>query len=175
MPAGDERDATGSPWSDTPLVEQAGLPFDPPGPNLGMGRGGADHDGVGTTPEGGEVVSSGGMFLQIVRVFRERKLAVAGLAVIVLMILFCWLGPVFYHTNQTNAQQALVSSTASNSPPNAQNPLGTDNAGFDVLGRLMFGGRTHSWSGWPPPCWGRLSGRSTGPSPASSGGGSTPS
>ena len=26
--------------------------------------------------------------------------------------LFCWLGPVFYHTNQTNAQEALVNSTS---------------------------------------------------------------
>jgi peptide/nickel transport system permease protein len=141
MPAGDERDATGSPWSDTPLVEQAGLPFFGQGPQIGAMSAGTDHPGAGATPEGGDVASSGGMFLQIVRVFRERKMAVAGLAVIALMILFCWLGPVFYHTNQTNAQQALVSNTPSNSPPSAQNPLGTDNAGFDVLGRLMFGGK----------------------------------
>ena len=47
------------------------------------------------------------MFRQIVSVFIENKLAVVGLVIIVVMVLFCWLGPVFYHTNQTNAQEAL--------------------------------------------------------------------
>jgi peptide/nickel transport system permease protein len=130
-PTGDERDRTGSPWSDLPLLEEiATSPL-----------GGALPPVPGTGPEGGEVVSTGGMFRQIARVFRENKLAVVGLAVIVFMILFCWLGPVFYSTNQTNAQQALVSSTAQNAPPGSANPLGTDSAGFDILGRLMFGGK----------------------------------
>jgi peptide/nickel transport system permease protein len=62
------------------------------------------------------------------------------LVVIVLMVLFCWLGPVFYHTNQTNAQEALVNSTP-NAPPGNGHPLGTDPAGYDILGRLMFGGQ----------------------------------
>jgi len=93
-----------------------------------------------TLPEGGEGISGGGALRQVARVFVENKLAVVGLAVIVFMILFCWLGPVFYGTNQTNAQQALVSSTP-NLSPSGQHLLGTDNAGFDILGRLMFGGK----------------------------------
>jgi len=131
MPPGEERDRSGSAWSDVPSVEAVGSP-----PPVGAP---ASPGGLG--PEGGEAVSTGGMLRQIARVFKENKLAVAGLVVIVLMILFCWLGPVFYHTNQTNAQEALVSSTAENAPPGGQNPLGTDNAGFDILGRLMFGGK----------------------------------
>jgi peptide/nickel transport system permease protein len=95
----------------------------------------------GAVPSGGEAVSTGSMLRQIVSVFAENKLAVIGLAVFVFMVLFCWLGPVFYHTNQTNAQEALLSSTASNASPSGQNLLGTDNAGFDILGRLMFGGK----------------------------------
>jgi peptide/nickel transport system permease protein len=91
-------------------------------------------------PEGGEATTSGGALRQVARVFVENKLAVVGLAVIVFMVLFCWLGPVFYSTNQTNAQQALVYSTA-NTAPSAKHLLGTDNAGFDILGRLMFGGK----------------------------------
>jgi peptide/nickel transport system permease protein len=135
MPVGDERDVTGSPWSETPLVEEVvGVPV------AGTASGnGATPGAMG--PEGGEAISTGGMLRQIVRVFRENKLAVVGLVVIVLMILFCWLGPVFYHTNQTNAQAALVSNTPANSPPSSTNPLGTDNSGFDILGRLMFGGK----------------------------------
>jgi peptide/nickel transport system permease protein len=93
-----------------------------------------------STPEGGEGTTSGGALRQVARVFVENKLAVVGLAVIVFMVLFCWLGPVFYNTNQTDAQQALVNSTA-NTAPSGQHLLGTDNAGFDLLGRLMFGGK----------------------------------
>ena len=91
-------------------------------------------------PEGGEAASTGSVLRQIVRVFVENKLAVVGLAVIVLMILFCWLGPVLYKTNQTNAQEALLKSSF-NAPPGGSHPLGTDDAGFDILGRIMFGGK----------------------------------
>ena len=129
VPVGGERDPTGSPWSDTPLVEEMLAPM------------AGDGQSPGAAPEGGEATSTGGLLRQIARVFVENKLAVVGLVVIVLMVLFCWLGPVFYHTNQTNAQEALVSNAAPNSPPGGSNPLGTDNAGFDILGRLMFGGK----------------------------------
>ena len=61
--------------------------------------------------EGGEATSTGSALRQIGRVFVENKLAIVGLGVIVLVVLFCWLGPVFYKTNQTNAQAALVNST----------------------------------------------------------------
>jgi peptide/nickel transport system permease protein len=91
-------------------------------------------------PEGGEVVTTGGIFRQITRVFVENKLAVAGLATIVFMVLFCFVGPLIYKTNQTNAQVALLTSTQ-NASPSAQHLLGTDQYGFDILGRLMFGGK----------------------------------
>ena len=91
-------------------------------------------------PEGGEARSTGGIFRQMGRVFVENKLAVAGLAVIVLMILFCFVGPHLYPTNQTNTQLALQNST-DNAPPGNGNPLGTDESGFDILGRLMFAGQ----------------------------------
>ncbi|MGD0218951.1 MAG: ABC transporter permease [Acidimicrobiales bacterium] len=91
-------------------------------------------------PSGGEGTSTGGIGIQILRVFVENKLAVIGAAVIVLMVLFCYLGPVFYSTNQTNANNALMYSTQ-NSPPSAANPLGTDATGFDILGRIMYGGQ----------------------------------
>ena len=74
------------------------------------------------------------------RVFVENKLAVVGLAAIVLMVLFCFLGPHLYPTNQTDTQTALQNST-SNAPPGNGHPLGTDEVGFDILGRLMFGGQ----------------------------------
>ncbi len=94
------------------------------------------------SPEAGEARSSGGMPRQILRVFLEHKLAVASLAFIILIILFCWVGPLIYHTNQTNQELALLN--PENGPPGATGgkfPLGTTQTGFDVLGRLMYGGQ----------------------------------
>ncbi len=91
-------------------------------------------------PEGGESTNSGSIGIQIVRVFVENKLAVVGLVTIVAMVVFCFLAPHFYHTNQTNQQAALLNTE--NAPPGAGHPLGTDGTGFDILGRLMYGGQT---------------------------------
>jgi peptide/nickel transport system permease protein len=90
-------------------------------------------------PEGGETLSVGGMGRQILQVFLENRLAVVGLFVIVFFILFCFLGPVLYHTNQTNSEAAL--NGTQNGAPSASHLLGTDNTGFDIVGRLMFGGQ----------------------------------
>jgi peptide/nickel transport system permease protein len=93
-----------------------------------------------TAPEGGESSSVGGMGKQIVQVFIQNKLAVVGLVVIVFFILFCFVGPSLYHSNQTNSQLALQNAYQ-NASPGKGDPLGTDNTGFDILGRLMFGGQ----------------------------------
>ena len=98
------------------------------------------HDGQ-IVPSGGEATSTGGLLLQLLRVFSENKLAIVGAGVIVFFVLFCFVGPLFYHTNQTNAQTALVYSTE-NASPSTAHLLGTDGAGYDVLGRVMFGGQT---------------------------------
>ncbi len=70
-------------------------------------------------------------------VFAENKLALASLGVIVFMVLFSFVGPLIYRTDQvhTNLSQVLCS-------PSASHPLGCDNVGYDVLGRLMVGGQT---------------------------------
>jgi peptide/nickel transport system permease protein len=90
--------------------------------------------------DGGEGVSSGGLAGQFARVFVENKLAVVGAGFIVFSVLFCFVGPLLYHTNQTSTQNALLYST-SNLHPNRHHLLGTDNAGFDMLGRIMYGGQ----------------------------------
>ena len=92
-------------------------------------------------PSGGEATRSGSLAKQYLRVFIENKLAVIGVFVIVFMILFCFVGPLIRPTNQTNAQTALLFSTQ-NAPPGAGHPLGTDATGFDMLGRIMYGGQT---------------------------------
>ena len=91
-------------------------------------------------PAGGNVVSGDSFWRNMVRVFSQNKLAIISLAFLVFIVLFCFLGPLLYHTNQTNGHEALLNST-NNAPPGAGHPLGTDDNGFDILGRLMFGGK----------------------------------
>jgi peptide/nickel transport system permease protein len=88
--------------------------------------------------DGGQARSSGGVYRLVFQTFAENRLAVAGVAIVVLMILFCFLGPVFYHTDQVHAN--LAQSFAR--PGEHGHPLGTDQTGYDVLGRLMLGGQT---------------------------------
>ena len=135
MPA--DRDASGSPWSSHAALEDA-IPGAAIPPDASLTGGALPPDGA--PPAGGEATSSGSLFRQIVSVFAENKLAVVGLVVIVAMVLFCFVGPFFYHTNQTNGQEALLTSSQ-NSSPRAGHPLGTDSSGFDILGRIMFGGK----------------------------------
>jgi peptide/nickel transport system permease protein len=70
-------------------------------------------------------------------VFAENKLALVSLGIIVFMILLCFLGPVFYRTDQvhTNLSQYLCT-------PSASHLLGCTDVGYDELGRLMVGGQT---------------------------------
>lgn len=65
------------------------------------------------------------------------KAAVFGLVVIVLMIAFSFIGPFLYRTEQihTNLDVARL-------PPTPGHLLGTDEVGYDLLGRLMVGGQT---------------------------------
>jgi ABC-type dipeptide/oligopeptide/nickel transport system permease subunit len=69
--------------------------------------------------------------------FRNNRLALVSLAFLVLVILFCFVGPLLYHSNQTSA--TLLNE---NLPPSSQFPLGTDPEGFGILGRLMVGGQS---------------------------------
>jgi peptide/nickel transport system permease protein len=70
-------------------------------------------------------------------VFAENKLALASLGVVLFMVLFCFVGPLIYRTDQvhTNLRDVLCH-------PSASHPLGCDPVGYDVLGRLMVGGQT---------------------------------
>jgi peptide/nickel transport system permease protein len=91
----------------------------------------------GTLPEGGEAVQAEAAWRMILRAFAENKLALAGLIMVVVIALFCFAGPLFWHTDQISTNLLLV-----NKPPSAAHPLGTDDLGYDVLGRLMAGGRS---------------------------------
>ncbi|MDH6135726.1 peptide/nickel transport system permease protein [Kitasatospora sp. MAA4] len=70
-------------------------------------------------------------------VFSENKLALVAVGVLVLIIGFCFLGPLFYHSDTS-----VVDLSAVTKPPGAGHPLGTDNDGIDELGKMMVGGQT---------------------------------
>ena len=71
------------------------------------------------------------------RTFLEHRLAVVGLGIIVLIVLFCFVGPYLYPTDQVNTFPSQVLQ-----PPGGKFPLGTDALGHNVLGRLMVAGQS---------------------------------
>lgn len=88
-----------------------------------------------STPDGGEVSGSGSAWRLLLRSFFDNKLGILGVTLLVLLILFSFAGPIFYHSDTTVATYNI------NLPPGAGHPLGTDPSGRDVLGRLMTGGQ----------------------------------
>jgi peptide/nickel transport system permease protein len=67
----------------------------------------------------------------------RSHLGMLGLGIIVFMALFSFVGPYLYHTNQITTNLTQV-----NLPPGGKFPLGTDQVGYNVLGRLMVAGES---------------------------------
>ncbi len=87
--------------------------------------------------EGGEVgigLSRGELLRDM---FWGGRLGRIGTVLIVFIVLFCFVGPLIYRTNQVLADQAIIVK-----PPSSQHLLGTDANGFDELGQLMLGGQS---------------------------------
>ncbi len=70
------------------------------------------------------------------RLARNRG-AVAGSGIVLFMVLFCFVGPHIYPTDQVTSNIDQI-----NQAPSRANPLGTDGNGFNILGRLMVGGQS---------------------------------
>ena len=104
----------------------------------------------------------------ILRRFFRSKLSMIGLVILVALFLFCFLGPIFYNqwgeievdsTPMTEYTYKLVEYEKDGetysfyqvtekiekentlAPISGDHPLGTDETGYDVLARLMYGGR----------------------------------
>jgi len=89
-------------------------------------------------PEGGHVVGRSSKRFQTARTaIFGTTLGRAGAIMIISLVLFCFVGPLVYHTDQvqTNINEVLA-------PPNAHHWLGFDGNGYDELGRLMLGGQS---------------------------------
>ncbi|MCX6461958.1 MAG: ABC transporter permease [Actinobacteria bacterium] len=70
------------------------------------------------------------------RAFAGNRLAVIGLVTLVLIAVFCFIGPLLWRTEQVHTSLGDTFL-----PPGTGHPLGTDDLGRDVLGRLMLGGQ----------------------------------
>jgi peptide/nickel transport system permease protein len=77
------------------------------------------------------------LWRQGLAVFAENRLALVGVGLFVLLAGLCFLGPLFYHTDQVHTDLTQV-----HLGPGKGHPLGTDGVGYDQLGRLMLGGQT---------------------------------
>jgi len=93
--------------------------------------------GITLGAEAGEVAPAARPLRASLRIFLENRTALAGIVVIVVMVGFSFIGPLFYHSNQVTTDLPL-----SLRPPGGAHPLGTDNEGHDMLGRLMVGGQS---------------------------------
>jgi peptide/nickel transport system permease protein len=88
-------------------------------------------------PEGGDVYTVASGWRLALREFADNRLALIAAGVLVFFVLFCFVGPLVYHSNQT-----ISNPLQSDLPPSSAHPLGTDDNGFDELGRIMLGGQT---------------------------------
>lgn len=104
----------------------------------------------------------------LIRRFFRSKLSIIGLVMVISLFLFCFLGPVLYtqwgetdldKSGKTEYATGTTTYTVNGvtytlhqttethlidnflAPPSAEHPLGTDDQGYDVLARLMYGGR----------------------------------
>ncbi len=96
-----------------------------------------DVDVLAAVPEGGEVSASGSPWALVAHTFAQNKLALVGVAFVVIIIVFSFIAPLLYKTDQVNPNLIAV-----NMGPGGGHPLGTDSSGFDILGRLMEGGQS---------------------------------
>jgi peptide/nickel transport system permease protein len=94
--------------------------------------------GPGVAPGMDSGTPARSMFRRGLEVFVENRLAMLGLGLLILIFLFCFVGPFVDHTNQIQTNLAA----ANLSPGHQGHPLGTDPDGYDELGRLMYGGQT---------------------------------
>jgi ABC-type dipeptide/oligopeptide/nickel transport system permease subunit len=114
-------------------------PIKPMVEGLGLGADEVLPGGTVTVvgPEGGDVQVIATGWRLALREFASNRIAVVGAGVIIFFVAFCFLGPVFHHTNQS-----VFDPLNTDLSPGGSHLLGTDEHGFDELGRIMKGGQT---------------------------------
>ena len=69
--------------------------------------------------------------------FRKNKVAIIGAVFLIILFLFCFVGPFVLGRGDPNA----INPVSANTPPSAAYPFGTDNLGRDLVARSMAGGQ----------------------------------
>jgi peptide/nickel transport system permease protein len=69
--------------------------------------------------------------------FRRHKMALLGIGILVLLILYCTFGSFFYTEKYANFNDTSIALQ----PPSAEHPFGTDVIGRDILARTIYGGQ----------------------------------
>ncbi|HOV50168.1 MAG TPA: ABC transporter permease [Candidatus Cryosericum sp.] len=75
----------------------------------------------------------------------RHKLAMAGAVMLILMMLFVFVGPLVWRADPNEQISGLEGMF---NPPSSAHPLGTDDYGRDVLARMFFGGRISLFIGF---------------------------
>ena len=69
--------------------------------------------------------------------FKRHKMAVAGMVILILLIIYSTIGAVF----TTEAYSNVTDTSLMLSPPSQEHPFGTDTVGRDILARTIYGGQ----------------------------------
>ena len=94
-------------------------------------------DPVTGGPEAGDIVQQPRALQVIKDAVFGTLLGRVGFGILVFILLFCFVGPHIYHTDQITP-----SPTELQHKPSGKHLLGTDGQGFDEVGRLMIGGQS---------------------------------
>lgn len=114
-------------------VHEPGVAGDPAAPAAGTATGAIPARDL---PPGGAPRLPARRMRSLTGVAGQNRLAVAGLVIIIGLVLFCYVGPLIYRTNQTSTNLLLQ-----NQPPSPAHLLGTSPEGRDEIGQLMVGGQ----------------------------------
>ena len=71
------------------------------------------------------------------RRFRRHRMALFGTTMLLVLLLYCFGGPLFLSEKEANS----TDTSARLQPPSAEHPFGTDTVGRDILARTIYGGQ----------------------------------
>ena len=126
------------------------------------------HEVAATTTEREFTVQRRSQTQMILRRFMAHKLAVGSLVVFVLVVIVSLIGGRFWKYGYADITDEF------SSPPSLEHPMGTDDIGHDSLAQVLRGAQKSVQVALMVAILATTSGRSSGPSPATTAAGSTP-
>lgn len=91
-----------------------------------------------TIQNNGDIPQKRTQFQEVVLRLRKNRQAMLGLTVFLLIVVACFLAPLYLNYDANVIQQNISNKLAA---PSAEHFLGTDGYGRDVMSRLIYGGR----------------------------------